>query len=461
MSLYSVLNVGASGMRAHQFGVSTSGQNATNAATEGYSRRRVHMEPIAPGVGGSRATGSSRVVDDLLEKRLLGARSNQSSAEANSELARTVDELFADIEGGLGERLDAFQSALGELATYPGDLAPRHALLNVAGDVARAFNSAAEVLDGVRVEADTKIRDEVDALNGRLDEIASLSREISRAEQPFGAEASDLRDRRDQLIREVSDAVPVSAIENDDGAVSLLLAGSMSLVSFDGTVTRLSAASDPTTGDMHVYRSAAGAVEDVTASITSGAIGGYVNVRDGLIASTESGLDQLAFDFATAYNTAHTAGVGLDGATGRNLWNPPTAVAGAAGALSVSADVAGAPDRIAAAQDAGSVPGDNRNANALLAVADADVALGATATLGESFGSLLADVGTTVRATYLDEETSATVASQVDAMRESVSGISSDEEMISLMQFQRAYEASLQVIRTADELLSAVIALKR
>ena len=461
MSLYSILNVGANGMRAHQFGVSTSGQNATNAATEGYSRRRVHLEPIAPGVGGARAVGSSRVVDDLLEKRFLGARSNQRAAEAKSELARTVDELFADVEGGLGERLDAFQTSLGDVATYPGDLAPRHALLNVAGDVAGAFRSAAEVLGAAREEADTKIRDEVDALNGRLEEISALSGEISRAEQPFGAEASDLRDRRDQLIREVSDAVPVSVLENDEGAVSVLLNGSMSLVSFDGTVTRLSTASDPSTGDVHVYRPAAGMLEDVTAAVSSGAIGGYIDVRDNLIATTESDLDQLAFDLATAYNAVHSGGVGLDGGTGRNLWNPPIAVAGAAASLSVSADVLGSPDRIGAAQDAASLPGDNRNANALLAVADSNVALGGSTTIGGAFGSLLAEVGTTVRGAYLDEETAGTVADQVRALRESVSGISSDEEMISLMQFQRAYEASLQVVRTADELLTQVIALKR
>ena len=461
MSLYSVLNVGATGMRAHQFGVSTAGQNASNAATEGYSRRRVHLEPIAPGSGGARATGASRVVDALLEKRFLGARSNQGAAEAKSELARTVDELFADVEGGIGERLDAFQAALGDVATYPGDLAPRHALLHVAGDVARAFNSASAVLSAARDEANSKIRDEVDQINGRLDEIAALGREISRTETPLGSEASDLRDRRDQLIREIGDAVPVSVLENDDGAVSLLLGGSMSLVSFDGTVTRLSAASDPTTGDMHVYRPAAGALEDVTASITSGRIAGLADVRDDLIAGTQTSLDQLAFDFASAYNTTHSGGVGLDGATGRNLWDPSAAVTGAAAALAVSGDVLGAPDRIAAAQDAASLPGDNRNANALLALADSDVALGATATISEAFGSLLGDVGTTVRSAYLEEESASTVADQVNAVREAVSGVSTDEEMISLMQFQRAYEASMQVVRTADELLTQVIALKR
>ena len=158
----------------------------------------------------------------------------------------------------------------------------------------------------------------------------------------------------------MADELPVKAIEQPDGTVSLLLAGSLSLVGPDGTVTQLQASTDATTGNVTVERLTAGALEDVTGLLSSGRLGGLIEARDGLVATTTGQLDQLAFDLATAYNNVHQAGFGLDGGTGRNLFEPPAAVADAARSLALSADVAGAPNQLAAAQDVLGLPGDNR-----------------------------------------------------------------------------------------------------
>ena len=86
---------------------------------------------------------------------------------------------------------------------------------------------------------------------------------------------------------------------------------------------------------------------------------------------------------------------------------------------------------------------------------------GPAQTLSESFGSMLGAVGSEVRSMLAAEDHADTVAEQVESVRQSVSGVSSDEEMIALTKFQRAYEASIQVIRTADQMLTEIIALKR
>ncbi len=460
MTLSSLLNLGTTGMRTHQFGVSNAGQNASNLATEGYSRRRAQLEPLGPGHRGSRAVGARRVVDVHVERRLLGARASAAQAETASGLARPVDELFADVDGSIRDQLDRFQQALVDLSTFPNDRAPRNALLQVAGDLAQSFSSSAESLAAVREEANQRIEDEVAQVNGRLEEIARLGEEIGRAENPFGQEASDLRDRRDQLVREVGAIVPVTALEQNDGTMSLLLGGSLSLVSPDGHFTPLEAARDAA-GDMRVYRTTAGAQEDVTDRLDTGSIAGAIQARDGLVSETQEALDQLAFDVAEAYNAVHSSAFGLDGGTGRSLFTPHAQVEGAAAAMAVSGDVRGQPDLLAAADEATGLPGDNRAANRLLAVADGDVASGGSRRISEAYGDLVGAVGSRVRSIYLEEEYRGTIAEQAQAVRESVSGVSSDEEMVSLMQFQRAFEASLQVVRTADELLGEVIGLKR
>ncbi len=462
MSLFSVLHRGTMGLVTAQFGTEVAAQNAANANTEGYSRQRALIEAVGPRPqGGVRATGSRRVVDQFLERRILGSRSYEGESNARADTMRVMDMVLADGAGSIGNGLDAFQRALSDLGAHPGDASVRTVVLERAEQLAQSFRDAGTEIATARTDTNQRIAYEVSEINRKLHEIASLGNQIADYENTTLEEAGTLRDQRDELIREVANAAPVKVIEASHGRVSLLLAGSLSLVTPDGKVNELRAAVDPTTQDVSVNRTTAGLDEDVTQLITSGRIGGYVAARDNGLTDARDELDQLAFDLATAYNATHAAGFGLDGVGGRNLFEPPTSVTQAAEMLTVSADVVGQPDNLAAATDPTATPGDNRNAIALLAVADADVALGGTATIDEGYQRLIATAGSATRDAMLQEEHATGLASQLDAMRESVSGVSTDEEMISLMQFQRAYQASLKVIQTADEMLEGLMMLKR
>ncbi|MEM7192984.1 MAG: flagellar basal body rod C-terminal domain-containing protein, partial [Pseudomonadota bacterium] len=97
----------------------------------------------------------------------------------------------------------------------------------------------------------------------------------------------------------------------------------------------------------------------------------------------------------------------------------------------------------------------------LASVADNDVALGGTATLVEGYSALVGFAGSAMQRANAQLDHATNTQSQLSAMRESVSGVSTDEEMVSLMRFQRAYQASLQVIQTADEMLGSLMTLKR
>ena len=213
-------------------------------------------------------------------------------------------------------------------------------------------------------------------------------------------------------------------------------------------------------------RTVAGAVQDITAELAPGGdargrLGGVLHARDGALATARDSLDQLAFDLSGAYNAVHAAGIDALGGTGRNLFEPPGAVVGAAGAFRVSADVRDQPERLAAAQDALALPNDDRNALALADLADAAAALGGTATATEAYAALLAQVGADVRFARGDDDRAGALLQQTEALRESVSGVNTDEEMVGLLEFQRAYQASLRVVQTADEMLAELLQLKR
>jgi len=450
-------------MTAQSYASGVASNNASNVNTVGYSRRLAQLEPIEgpPGFGlGARANGQRRVIDQFLERRVLGGRSSAGEADARANALSILDATFSDAAGNLGDAMDALTTALGDLADYPSEAGARVTVLARAEQMAQAFNRAGDDLATARADVNARITSEVDQLNQGLQKIAELGQKISKAELS-GQEASDLRDKRDQLVREVANIVPVKVIPEDNGQISLLLAGSLPLVSPDGSAHLLSTLTDATSGDVVIQQIVAGAPRDLSGLITSGSIGGLIAARDGGLTTARDSLDQLASDTASAYNTAHQAGFGLDGVGGRDLFTPSATVAGSAQNFSLSAAVAGNSDALAAAGDAAAMPGDNIGALALIAVADQDVALGATATLGEGFASLVATSGSDVQSALVDQDQAQAVRDQLDSLREGISGVSSDEEMVALMRFQRGYQASLKVIQTADEMLGELMNLKR
>jgi flagellar hook-associated protein 1 FlgK len=462
VNLTSVLNIGANGLAAAAHGQNVTGQNISNATTEGYTRRLTNLEaiPLQSG-GGVRANGSTRVQDQYLERRGLGARAGDGEANAKVETLSVLDTTFSDGPGSIGSALDAFDAAMSDFATNPNARANRSAVLSKAEDLSRAFNTASNDLGTARADANGRITDSVQQVNSKIDQIGTISTQIILA-RSNGNEAGDLEDKRDQLIRDVGASVPVNVIYKDNGAVTMQMAGQRTLVGEDASVHHLLANTEPTSGDVRIYRETSGTLEDVTGMITTGSIGGTIAARDGALATARNQLDQLASDISTAYNTVHTAGFGSDGIGARNLFAvPPAGVSGAASSFAVSTDVAGQPDFLAGATDPLNLPSDNRNALNLLHVRDQNSALGGTATAQQAFRAMVADAGTAGQSAKTQATQAGAVLSQIDSLRASASGVNTDEEMISLMKFQRAYQASLRVIETADSMLDDLLNLRR
>jgi flagellar hook-associated protein 1 FlgK len=457
----SLLNVGANGMAAGNFGANVASQGASNVATEGYTRRVATLVPLGPapaGGNGVQAVGMKRSIDPFVEKRLLGVRTSAGEAAARADALVTLDDIFAD--SGIGTQLDELEAAIADVATRPGEIAARTVALSAADALARSLGDASSRVAGARTDANDRIRAEVGTINQRITQIAQLGQEIARTEVD-GREASDLRDRRDQLVREVATQIPVTAVQQNDGQISLIFNGRTELVSRDGKAHLLTASPDPATGDTRITAIEAGAAVDITRYAQGGTVGGLVAARDGAITTAATRLDQLAFDIATAYNAAHGAGTDLDGATGTPLFDVSATATGAAQSLRLSAAIAGQPRKIAAAQDATSLPGDNRNALALRALATTRFASGGTRTANEAFADAGAEIGTAVMTATSDRAHTDDAKVQVESLRASISGVSLDEEMMNLTRYQRAYQASLEVVRVADEMLGSLLALRR
>ncbi len=125
-------------------------------------------------------------------------------------------------------------------------------------------------------------------------------------------------------------------------------------------------------------------------------------------------------------------------------------------------DVTGSPavnDSFVIADNTGGV-GDNRNARRLADLQDANLMMGGTASLANTYGALIADVGTKTHQAGSNAAVQGHLLSQAEAAKAEVSGVNLDEEAADLVRFQQAYQAAAQVISVAnslfDSLLSAV-----
>ncbi|MDB4991098.1 MAG: flagellar hook protein FlgK [Myxococcaceae bacterium] len=451
-SIGSILNTGLRGMTASSGATQATANNVANSATVGYTRRSTDIYPDNSLTAGG--FSSRRVIEPFIQKRILNAESGNAEASSTRASVDVLDKVYTEGDGSLGTSLDAFQVSVQNLSSNPDDTAVRQQVLATAGTLATAFQNAAQSIAVARNDSNTQITEGVAQTNQRLTQIGKLGVQIQQTEVN-GVEASDLRDQRDQLLREVSQRVPISTIDQGHGQITVLLGGSQQLVSPDGTVSPLSVAPGDN-GNLKIQKTVAGATVDVTSLVTSGSVGGQLKTSAGALVDAAKQLDQLAYDISNAYNTVHSAGYAQDGSTGKDLFTAPASVAGAAGAFSVSSDVAGQPQNIATASASTALPSDNGNALALSAVASAPLAIGGM-TVTEALASLVGSAGSTVQDATQAQSFSSGALQQVQTLYDDTSGVSSDDEMVSMMKYQRSYQASLKVIQTADQMLNELI----
>lgn len=453
-SLLSALNVARDGLLAQTAGVDVTGQNIANVNTPGYARRTVNLETVTTGGAfGSVRASVGRVMDRFAAARAVTESGKQSAAAARSSALGTAEAILAPSGGAtIADRTSAFFVSMTALAQSPSDPAARAGALDAAGQLAQSISSTAAQLDGVKSDLLGQAQGVAGEINQRLSSIAKLNTQIASA-QAGGDVPADLTDQRDALVAEVGQRIDVQALPQPNGAITLLSSGS-ALV--DGAHASAIEVAPGNGGALAItVRAPGGGATDITTAVTSGTLGGIREARDTDLAKVSSQLDQYAHDLTTNVNALHSTGYGLDGQTGRPLFTPSASVAGAARAMAVSQAVLGNPAALAATSGAGSLPGGNDLAISIAQLASQPQ--GSAGSPAQAFASVASLLGTAKQGAD-DEVTLRTgTVAQADALRDSASGVSVDEEMVNLTRYQRAFQASQKVLETVDSLLDGLL----
>ena len=464
--LFDVLSTARTGLTASRAGIQVVSNNVAQANTPGYARQRlITRAKVAGGMTGSMSTvgveimAVERVSSRFLENQLISQTQKLSYHQGSMTAAKQLEPLFQDLNGlGVSDQLTKLFNALESASVSPADNGLRLNVLNQAESLAQQIQTTWSGLNTLRNDLLNDMTGVADQVNSLLERIAKLNGQtanVSPEGATLGADATLLSDI-DASLEELAELVPIQTYTDSNGNINISMDGRTLL---QGT-SHATLTVDKSAGGSVSITGIGGGTFTLDGSLSGGKLGGLLHMREDEIPALMDQVDRFAFDLANGFNAVHQAGTGLDALSGRNLFDVSATAAGAAASLRLSVDVDGQPDRLAFAQGAGSLPGDNTNAKALLALRD-DETLVDGKTGMNYWLDLTTDVGDLIRQADNGEVLYTNTVLATSQMRESLSGVSVDDEMLDLMQYQRAFQAAGRVVQITDGLLDNVLALAK
>jgi len=467
--------MGARSLTAQRAGVEVAGQNLANVNNPAYARQRVAIATsltigteLGPQGTGADAVAITQMRSAILDNQIQAEASNRGSLTAQqtalqytqAALGTQIDTLASGAEGttasqgvGSGHSLSDSMSQLfnsfQSLSTNPTSMAERQTLLMNAAGVAAQFNQLNSRLNNLKGSLNSTIQSETGVANQLLTDIAALNKQITSAEASTGGAANDLRDTRQARLEELAKYVKLDLSNGNGGAVNIAIGG-VAMVT-DNQVTDSLQSYDAGGGQVLLRATTAG----TPLALTGGSIQGTIDARDGAIANLQTSVNAIASALITQVNSVHAGGFGLAGSTGANFFNGSNAAD-----ISVNSVLLGDPALVQAAGVSGAA-GDNQNALALAQLAQTKFAAFNGQTLNQAYSQTVAGFGqqlSTVNTQLGDQQT---IENMLMSQRDSIGGVSLDEEMTDLTRFQKAFSASARLITTVDDMLDTIVNMKR
>ncbi len=569
-ALGSIFNIAGSALSAYQYGVEVTSNNIANVDTPGYSRQTAVLQASSPEKSGNLILGGGVEIDEVtsasdrfIERRLQEQTTSLSYYQEQNTYVEKIEQVFStDSDSDVSSLLSTFWNSWQEVSNNPSGTSERIVLADNSALLAEEFNRLDSELENLVADLDDALGTGVEEVNSLAREVAEINQQIQQAEIG-GDTAHTLRDLRNTKVGELSEYIDTTSFELDDGTLTVMVANGVDLV-------RGNSSFELTMQEDQILLSGSGDQQwNITDGVERGKIGGWIDMRDDVVAGYQTDLDALAQALIWQVNSQHSQGAGLEnfesvsgtyaatdttsplatsGLTYQNkinsgdmtLWvydasgvasdfditiDPTTdslndlaakisAVSGVtadisdentfqitadsgytfgfsddtsnvlaalgintfftgdtAGNMAINETIASDASFIAAGvidENGALATGDNGNATAIadlqstsMTIGSADGNVGVLDTTAENYyHTLLGSMGTTASGITMNMETSKEMVLQLTNMRDSVSGVSLDEEMVKLITYQSAYAAAAKLITTADEMLDTLLSIK-
>lgn len=447
MSLFSTLLTSANALRVIDQQLATTQNNVANAGTPGYAKQRLSINSLpfdpAGGLPGGVSAGELESYRDVyIEQTVRRRQQAWGAAQQQASDLQRLEPLF-DVTGeaGIPGALNALLQSFSSLSVTPNDTVARQAVIDRASDLSLRFVQDATALDSFKLDLDDQMRGVVNTINQLAGDVRALNAEVRQDSRSGGDPNVDAK--LNATLEELSEYADITTLKQPDGSVTVLLGGQTPLVIGDRAFTVTADFSGANTA----IRDSNG--QDITAQVGAGRLYGLLQTRNQVLPSYITDLNRLAQTLADRVNAVLAGGIDSAGNAGAPLFAYDTA-ANAAFSLHVTGITE--PELAAALPGA---PGGNGNALKLASLAESPEIDGLSLT--GFYGGLAGRVGQDVERASGDEQTRQQLLVQARSLRDNLSGVSLDEEAANVLAFQRAYQASAQLVKVLDELTEITV----
>ena len=473
MSTVSGQNTAASALYAAQRAIDVTGQNVANVNTEGYSRQRVNLQSIGSSVvpavwSTSKQVGQGvdsdsviRIRDAFLEAQAQAQHAAMANLTVQSATLTSVESSFQEPgKTGIQSMMTNMWTGWSDIANHPTDPGVRAQLLQRTQTLVAGLHSVSGSLNSQWSNTRDSLQTQLDDVNATSKTIADLNQAIKRATQA-GKPSNELQDKRDVLVLHLSEAVGATSTPAGDGTLNVTVGG-VTLVAGNSalslSLTATNAAAD-VAGSPPVIKTTPGGTPVQVGGTAQGQLTSLTTIIPGYLDQ----LNAIAQQLATQVNAGHQAGYDVNGVPGEPMFDDgsgtvPVTV-GTITAANINLRITD-PDKVAAAgvdpaTIGGAVSADSNNADAMYQQRLWDTGA------DTKYRKMIVAMGVESATAMSNLGTQSVVTSQVDSYRDSVAGVSIDEEMTNMLQFQHAYSAAGQLVSTINSMLDDLMNMVR
>jgi len=446
-----LLEIAKSGMSANQRSISVSSNNVANANTEGYSRQRAILTPKAMNKDGiNLGIGVSAQQVQRIRSQMVDSQLQQQSTQLNAfteqaSTLRQIESLFIPAVGGLDESISNFFGAWAELSNTPQDMNLRNNLLSKAGIMVNDFQRLDADLSRVAEEKGENIRTNVQKINNILSSLAEINKAVERGDAT-GAPDNNSLDLQTQKLKELSELLDADVNITKQGAAEVRVGGILLLS--DKEVQTIHTEIDYDNNNVRLRLDNSKIIE-----ATGGKIGGNIRMFEEQIPNYRNRLDEIAGTLVEEVNAVHASGFGISDSTSRVFFE---ASGKSARQIAVNSDLLSDPAHIAASSVSGE-HGNNEIALQLVGIRDQRLMSGQS--IINKTVELMADPGNRVLELESQIAGRESAIAMLRNQQENYSGVNIAEELSDLIKFQNAYQASVRVLSTAQEMYDSLLRL--
>lgn len=423
--LFGTLHSASTGMSAHQIAIQTTNQNITNMNNPYYTRQKVDMvaqRPYSnPGLTSSKF-GAGQMGQGVKVSQIVRVRNSFYDYQFRSESHKYGSlgvqyEYFSGMESIFNEpsstsisaSMNSLFGTCNEMSKDPNSISGKNMFVENAKFLSNNLTVAYNKLNTYAESADKQINTIVSDINKMLERLEELDKNIKIVEAT-GKNPNDLMDMRDQIIDELSFKIDI----NNPDVQNAISDGRLELQELNGVKM---------SGELQGALDVAQKIQDYKDNV-------------------ETLMTTIANEFNTVYKT-------FPGAEDTKDLFVISQDANGNVVMEVNKDIVENPSSLVMTSD---------KANALFKLRDKKINIdGTDMTMSNYYNGIVEDLGYKVQMSKKQIENQSALMLNIDNGRSNVSGVSLDEEMVNLIQFQHAYSASAKVISTVDTLLDVVI----